>query len=150
MELLLGAHISIAWWIDKSFLRSNQIGWNTMQIFAKSPRWRKIPEINQEDIKNSLIERKKYAQLWWLIHSNYLANLSKPLQDCQTDIDSILHDLKIAQQTWFDWVNVHIWKWKWFLNKRILYIFLVYFRYFSSSRRFSKNLHSISTYLIRS
>lgn len=104
------AHMSIAGWIFEAFKRSAVIWWDTLQIFAKSPRGWKLPEYTQEDYNKAMEWRKEYKQVGWVIHANYLANLAKPTEEAQVDINSIIHDLEVADATGFDSVNVHIGK----------------------------------------
>ena len=105
--------MSIAWWIHNAFGRSAAIGWNTLQIFTKSPRWRSIPVIDDEELSLCFREREIHGQVWGLVHSNYLANLSWTLDETKQALDSIKHDFMIAHHTWFEAVNVHVWKLKW-------------------------------------
>lgn len=114
--LRVGAHTSIAWWIHLAFERSAEIGGNTLQIFAKSPRGWSIPAYKEADYALAREYREKYKQVWGLIHANYLANLSKPFEECQNDIKSILHDFEVSHYTGFEAINVHVGKWKWFDN----------------------------------
>lgn len=119
--LRVGAHTSIAWGLYNAFERSYEIGGNTLQIFAKSPRGRSIPAYKESDYELAREYRAKYEQQWGLIHANYLANLSKPFDECQNDIKSILHDFEVWHHTWFEAINVHVWKWKWFADKHEAY-----------------------------
>jgi deoxyribonuclease IV len=109
--------MSIAWWLHLAFERSAEIGATSLQIFSKSPRGRSLPTYIEEHFALAREYREKYNQQWWIIHANYLANLSKPRAECEKDIASIIHDMMVAQHTWFDGVNVHIGKQKWFATK---------------------------------
>lgn len=115
--MFVGAHMSIAWWLFEAFGRSEEIGGNTLQIFSKSPRGRSIPHYDESIFEQSVHQRKKHHQTGGIIHANYLANLSKPFEECKTDINSILHDFQVASKIGFEGVNVHIGKWKWFSTK---------------------------------
>lgn len=108
--------MSIAWWLYNAFERSQAIGGNTLQIFSKSPRGWSLPKYTEQDYAKALEYRKNYEQEWGLIHASYLANLSKNFEDCQSDINSILHDFAVAHHTWFEAVNIHVGKWKGFDN----------------------------------
>ena len=112
----VGAHTSIAGGIHLAFERSAAIWGNTLQIFAKSPRGWSIPSYKDEDYQLAVDYREKFGQKWGLIHSNYLANLSKSFDECQPDIRSIMHDFEVAHHTWFEAVNIHVWKGKGFVN----------------------------------
>lgn len=113
----IGAHTSIAWGLHLAFERAAQIGANSLQIFAKSPRGRSIPSYTDENFALAREYRAKYNQEWGIIHANYLANLSKEKADCEKDIASILNDFLVGHETGFEGINVHIGKQKWFLNK---------------------------------
>lgn len=107
-------HTSIGWWPELAFARSAEVGGNTLQIFAKSPRGWMYPTYTQEQIATGREERERTWQVWWLIHSNYLINLSKPIDQLTKEIDSLVHDFQTAADFWFEAVNVHIGKMKWF------------------------------------
>ncbi len=117
----VGAHTSIAWGIHLALERSHDIGGNTLQIFAKSPRGRSIPTYTEEDYKKVTEYREKYQQVGGLIHANYLANLSKPFDECQNDIRSILNDFEVWHHTWFEAVNIHVGKGKGFDDVKSAY-----------------------------
>jgi deoxyribonuclease-4 len=79
-------------------------------IFAKSPRGWKLPEYSEEQFEQWLEYRKKYDQLNGMIHSNYIANLSKPAADASTERNSIIHDFICADKLWYESINVHVGK----------------------------------------
>lgn len=110
--IAIGTHTSIAGWIEKSFERSAAVGGTTLQIFAQSPRWRAITHYTEDQYQQCRQYRSAYHQTAGLVHSNYLANLSKPFDQCTNDIAGILHDFEVAHATWFVAVNVHIGKGK--------------------------------------
>ncbi len=113
----IGAHTSIAGGIHLAFERSAEIGANSLQIFAKSPRGRSIPEYTDQQFALAREYRQTYKQEWGIIHANYLANLSKPKAECEKDIASIINDFYVGHETGFDGINIHIGKQKWFVNK---------------------------------
>ena len=108
--LRIWTHTSIAKGPQLAFERSAEVGGNTLQIFAKSPRGRQIPTYSQEQLDEGMALRKKYGQVWGIIHSNYLANLSKPSNEIRYEIDSIEHDFMLAHIHGYDGVNVHVGK----------------------------------------
>ena len=110
MVLRIWTHVSIAWWIEKAFERSTTTGNTTLMIFAKSPRGWKIPEYSEEQFEVWLENRKTFDQYGWMIHSNYIANLSKPASDSQTERNSIIHDFICADKLWYESINVHVGK----------------------------------------
>ena len=105
-------HTSIAWWIEKAFWRSAEVWWDTLQIFAKSPRGWKIPSYDEEQYQEWQQLRNQHEQVWWMLHSNYLANLAKPAGEVDREIDSIVDDFMHAHRLWYTTVNVHIGKMK--------------------------------------
>lgn len=116
--LRIWTHTSIAKWPHLAFERSANVWWNTLQIFAKSPRWWKIPEVLEEQMVAWEQLRKEHGQIGWIVHSNYLANLSKAEDELWVEIESILHDFTLADSLWFEAVNVHIGKEKWRTSKQ--------------------------------
>jgi deoxyribonuclease IV len=110
----LWTHTSIAGWPQLAFARSAEVGGTTLQIFAKSPRGRAFPKYTLEQLEEWRAERIRTGQVGWLIHSNYLINLSKPTEQLTKEIDSVIHDFQLAHDLWYDAVNVHIGKMKWF------------------------------------
>ena len=81
-------------------------------IFAKSPRGWKIPSYDDEQYVIWTQQREQHGQVWGMIHSNYLANLSKPADQLLLEIDSIVDDFMHAHRLWYKTINVHIWKMK--------------------------------------
>jgi deoxyribonuclease IV len=113
----IGAHMSIAGGLHLAFERSAEIGATSLQIFSKSPRGWSMPAYTDEQFALAREYRVKYKQEWGIIHANYLANLSKPADECKPDIASIIHDFYVGTEIGFEWINVHIGKQKWFENK---------------------------------
>lgn len=108
----VGTHTSVAGGPEKAFARSAEVGGNTLQVFAKSPQGREIPVYTDEQFAKGVEERKKYNQVGGLVHSNYLANLSKPTDQIPREIASIVHDFDYAYRLWYEAVNVHVGKGK--------------------------------------
>lgn len=108
--LRVGTHTSIAKGPQLAFERSAETGGNTLQIFAKSPRGRQIPSYSKEQLDTGKELRAKYGQVGGIVHSNYLANLSKPSNEIRYEIDSIVHDFMLAHMHGYDAVNVHVGK----------------------------------------
>lgn len=124
-------HTSIAWWPELAFGRSQEVGGNTLQIFAKSPRGRAFPTYSADQIAAWKEARIATGQLGWLIHSNYLINLSKPTEELTKEMESLVHDFQLAADLWYDAVNVHIGKMKWYtldeamgnMQKNLMHLF---------------------------
>jgi apurinic endonuclease APN1 len=114
--LKLGNHNSIAWGLENARKESFRNSGNTCQIFTKSPRVSAVPVLKSDYIQSIKHLRKEYNQTGWIVHSNYLANLSKPRDQIPNDIEGIIYDIKVASLLDYDCVNVHIGKWKGFTN----------------------------------
>lgn len=114
MSLKVWAHMSIAWWIYNAFERSYKIGWNALQIFAKSPRgWHfAYDNIQQQDYIKAVENFAEYNQKWWVIHSVYLINLAKNYNEAKQAINSVIDDFKIAEKIGFEAVNIHLGKYQ--------------------------------------
>lgn len=112
MNVIVGTHTSIAKGPELAFERSAAVGGTTLQIFSKSPRGRKIPEYDPEQYIAGQELRDQHDQQGGIVHSNYLANLSKADDELGVEIESILHDFEVAHELGYDAVNVHIGKLK--------------------------------------
>lgn len=73
-----------------------------------------FPVYTEEQLALGREAREKTGQVGWLIHSNYLINLSRPTHEVTKELDSVVHDFHLAAALWYDAVNVHIGKMKWF------------------------------------
>ena len=71
-----GAHVSIAGGIDKAPSNANQIKAEVFQIFSRSPRGGKAPELTKELITDFKSEMKKYSIDEAYIHTPYYINLA--------------------------------------------------------------------------
>lgn len=110
--LRIGHHTSIAGGLENAWKEENIYGGNTCQIFTKSPRSNAIPPFDSDYLTSLLPLRKQYNQIGWIVHSNYIANLSKPYDQALVEIAGIIHDIKVWATLGYDCVNVHIGKWK--------------------------------------
>jgi len=73
--MLFGAHVSIAGGIQNSPKRSLDLGGEVFQIFSRSPRGGKAPEITSDIISEFNLNLKKYKQREFYIHTPYYINL---------------------------------------------------------------------------
>lgn len=115
-ELLIWNHNSIAGGMENARKESFKNGGTTCQIFTKSPRSSAVPDFKWEYLQSIQHLRNEFKQQWWIVHSNYLANLSKPRGEIMSDIEGIIYDIKVWSMLGYDCINVHIGKSKWFLN----------------------------------
>lgn len=110
--MLIGCHTSVAWGIQNARKESYWIGATTCQIFTKSPRSFSVPVFDSDYLVSLLPQKQTYSQQWGIVHSNYLANLSKPRDQIPADIAGIIYDIKVWATLGFECVNVHIGKGK--------------------------------------
>jgi deoxyribonuclease-4 len=73
--MLFGAHVSIAQSITKAPQRAFDIGCEIFQIFSRSPRGGKAPEITSDKVLELKSNLKKYKQKEFYIHTPYYINL---------------------------------------------------------------------------
>lgn len=107
--MLIGAHVSIAGGVHNAVGRQLDVGGNCGQIFTTSPRVWQHPEIDEEEASTFKSETEKHLEGPWLIHSNYLANLSTPKDDLrERSIESLQADLDAAETLGISFVNVHL------------------------------------------
>lgn len=110
--LKIWTHTSVAWWPETPFARADAVGGNTLMVFAKSPRGWKIPAYTDEQFEEANKQRNQSHQIAWMVHSNYLANLSKPEEQLTVEIESIVDDFTYAHRLGYESVNVHVGKLK--------------------------------------
>jgi deoxyribonuclease-4 len=72
----IGAHISIAGGIDRAPGRAADLGCEVMQIFTRSPRGGKAPELTEELVKNLRTEIKKHTIGAFYVHTPYYVNFA--------------------------------------------------------------------------
>jgi len=111
--LKLGVHVSIAGNIYKSVERAKELGCNTMQIFARSPRqWRKS-EIDPEDI--AIFRKKVKAENIKpvVVHIPYTLNLAAARQSFyKITIKDFIADLIEADELGADFLVTHMGSYK--------------------------------------
>lgn len=73
--MLFGAHVSIAESIAKAPKRAFDLGCEVFQIFSRSPRGGKAPEITDELVSEFKANLKKFKQKEFYIHTPYYINL---------------------------------------------------------------------------
>lgn len=71
----IGAHVSIAGGIDKAPARAHGYGCGCFQIFSRSPRGGKAPELTPELVESYKAECSRYALDSCYIHAPYYTNL---------------------------------------------------------------------------
>ena len=97
-----GAHVSIAGGIDKAPKRAHDLGCECFQIFSRSPRGGKPPELRDELVKSFLDECSKYNITEYYIHTHYYINHCSEKKDLRnSSIAIIKEELKEEIQIFF-------------------------------------------------
>lgn len=75
----LGAHISAAGGLDKTFQRGHDCGCDSMLVFTKSNRQWKAKPITEEDVENYKEAKKEFSDIHPVaVHASYLINIASP------------------------------------------------------------------------
>ncbi len=81
--MLFGSHVSIAGGIENAPLNAHRAGCECFQLFSRSPRGGRAPEITDEARQEFLTRCKKYQFQDWYIHAPYyinFASVEKPIR----------------------------------------------------------------------
>lgn len=105
----LGGHVSAAGGPSKAIQRSVDIGANSLQIFAGSPRSWARSLYSQNEIEKYKQQKNQFIAGPLFIHALYLINLASADQDnLKKSIDSLVMDLKNGDLLGCSGVVVHI------------------------------------------
>lgn len=104
-----GAHVSIAGSIDEAPDRASAIGAEVFQIFSRSPRGGKAPEITDQLVKDFWMKNRKFKLSEVYIHTPYYINLaSKSNHIRHGSINVIKEDLERASKLQAKYVMTHL------------------------------------------
>jgi deoxyribonuclease-4 len=78
LNMLLGAHVSIAGGIHKSPKRAKDFSCNTFQIFTKNQRQWNVPDLSFQEITLFKKEAKEHGFNVIFSHATYLINIASP------------------------------------------------------------------------
>ncbi|MGB2692158.1 MAG: deoxyribonuclease IV [Thermodesulfobacteriota bacterium] len=87
-----GAHVSIAGGIDKAPERAHVLGCECFQIFSRSPRGGKPPELKDELVESFLNECVKYNISDYYIHTPYYINLCSTKKELRSSSITIIRE----------------------------------------------------------
>jgi len=87
-----GAHVSIAGGIDKAPKRASDLGCECFQIFSRSPRGGKAPELKEELVESFLSECSKYNIRDYYIHTPYYINLCSEKKELRDSSIAIIRE----------------------------------------------------------
>jgi deoxyribonuclease-4 len=87
-----GAHVSIAGGINKAPLRAYNLGCECFQIFSRSPRGGKPPELDNEIVESFLGECAIYNIEEYYIHTPYYINLCSEKKEIRNSSIAIIRE----------------------------------------------------------
>ena len=94
----LGAHISSAGGVDKAMDRAQEMGAETVQIFASSPRGWAFKPIDEERVLAFRQKSESTGISPAFLHGIYLVNMGGPPELVQKSIESLTHHMNVAGQ----------------------------------------------------
>ena len=108
--MILGVHVSGASKIYQSLDIAHSLGCDTMQIFSRSPaRWRNQEQLDEKDIKEFNLRRKKFKINPVFIHISYLINLASPdMRLYNGSIKAYIEDMREAEKLNADYIVTHM------------------------------------------
>ena len=87
-----GAHVSIAGGTNKAPLRAHNLGCECFQIFSRSPRGGKPPELDNGIVESFLSECAKYKIAEYYIHTPYYINLCSEKKELRDSSIAIIRE----------------------------------------------------------
>ncbi len=103
----LGAHVSTAGGLDKAIDRAQDIGAETIQIFASSPRAWAFKPPSEETVIAFREKSEKAGISPTFLHAIYLVNLGGPPDLVEKSVDSLADHMNVAGQIGAAGVVVH-------------------------------------------
>lgn len=108
VQLLLGAHISIAGGLHHAFARAKEIGATTMQIFTANQRQWKSKPIPKTELDLWNHSRKEIPLTHLMSHSSYLINLGSNNKELLVkSIDAFRKEIDRCHLLDIDYLNFH-------------------------------------------
>lgn len=114
-----GAHVSIAGGIDRAPKRANDLGCECFQIFSRSPRGGKPPELKDGLVESFLNECGKYDIAEYYIHTPYYINLCSEKEELRdSSIAIIKEELERGSTLGVKYIMTHLGSSKGFNRKQ--------------------------------
>ena len=108
MKFRAGAHVSISGGVEKAIERQDELGGNTGQIFAGSPRTWSVSEYSSEEGETFREAMQEHDQKPYTIHSTYLVNLATPKDDLfEKSLNCLQAELEAASTLGVKYVVFH-------------------------------------------
>ena len=92
----LGAHVSTSGGLSKAVDRAHEIGAETIQIFASSPRAWRFKHPDETEISLFKHKSDKGGVKPCYIHASYLVNIGGALDQIDKSVDSLVKNMKVA------------------------------------------------------
>jgi deoxyribonuclease-4 len=107
--MILGVHVSGSDKIYKACDRAHELKCQTMQIFARNPQQWRSGSLEQKDIVEFRLRRKKFKIDPVFIHISYLINLASPNPRLyQGSIHAYIEDIQEADKLGVDYIVTHM------------------------------------------
>ena len=92
----IGAHVSIAGGVHTAFERATELGSETIQIFASSPRAWKFREFKPQDVLKYQEASEETGIAPVFIHGSYLVNIGGSADQLQKSVDCLAQNMAAA------------------------------------------------------
>jgi len=107
--MILGVHVSTAEKIYKACDRAHELKCQTMQIFARNPQQWSGGSLDNADVEEFNLRRKKFKIDPVFIHISYLINLASPnVRLYQGSIKAYIDDIREADRLKADYIVTHM------------------------------------------
>ena len=104
-----GAHVSIAGGINKSPRRAYDLGCECFQIFSRSPRGGKPPELHDDLLTSFFNECEKYNIEEYYIHTPYYINLCSEKKELRnSSIDLVRQEMERGSRLRAKYIMTHL------------------------------------------
>lgn len=104
-----GAHVSIAGGIENAPLRARQLGCECFQMFTRSPRGGKPPELEDRLLESFFLNCSEAAISDYYVHTPYFINLASGKEDMRTrSVDLVREELERSSALGVKYMMTHI------------------------------------------
>lgn len=109
LNMVLGAHMSIAGGVDKALDRAAELEANALQIFSQNVRSWKTRTLGEDEVRRFKEKREEYGVVYVVIHTSYLLNLASPKDDLwEKSKEGLIEEIGRADLLGIPAINTHI------------------------------------------
>lgn len=109
LDMVLGAHMSIAGGVDKALDRAVDFDMNALQIFSQNVRSWKTRELGVDEVRKFKEKRERYGIVYVVIHTSYLLNLASPKDGLwEKSKKGLIEEIRRADLLGVPAINTHI------------------------------------------